>query len=222
MSGNVADLSQIGTADKNSVNLLIDDSGKMRDVISAVYQIDIVLDNSGEELLHDILFSHWILQKRKTAKVYLHFKTSPYFVSDALKSDFYFLLDTLSENKTGKNFSAIIHDYINKGRLVLEEDDYWTDTNDYVSTPEKHEKIKNVFSKPDLVVFKGDLNYRKLIEDRHWSHTTETEKLTRHIKTNCLIIRVLKSEIITGLKNIPCATNNEWMYNSKYGIIQFI
>ena len=215
--GNAVDLSQAKVLDKSAVNLLIDDSEKTGSVLANSKQIDIILDNSGEELLYDILFSYWVLNKTKTATVNLHFKTFPYFVSDALKSDFHFLLKVLSETAGGKNFSAAIYDRIARGSIVLLEDDFWTDTDDFLSTPEN---IKNIFLNSDLIIFKGDLNYRKLVEDRHWEHNTGIKEIITYPHKNCLALRVLKSELITGLKNVPDASNNEWMYNGKYGIIQ--
>ena len=219
LTGNTADLSQEKTLNKNTMNLLIDDSEKIMNSISGLSQIDIVLDNSGEELLYDILFSYWVLKKSKAATVNLHFKTFPYFVSDAMKSDFYFLLDVLSKNKKGKQFSTVIQDYIAKGNIVLHEDAFWTDTDDFLSFPKK---IKQIFLKSSLIVFKGDLNYRKLVEDRHWHYDTDTKKLIGHIHNNCLIMRVLKSEIITSLDTVPETSNREWMHNGKYGIIQLV
>ena len=219
LSGNAADLSQMGASYGSSINLLIDDSDKIKTVLTTAKQIDIVLDNSGEELLYDLLFLHWLLSSTNTTKVNLHFKTFPYFVSDALIKDFYFLLEELSRDKNGKDFAGIIESYITAGNLVLYDDNFWTDANDYSVLPES---IKSILSESDLIVFKGDLNYRKLIEDRHWSFTQNTAGLTGHIATTCLIIRVLKSEIITGLKSVPVTGNNEWMYNSKYGIIQLV
>jgi len=221
--GNTADLSQEKILQKNAMNLLIDDTGKIPNFFgnfaTATGRIDIVLDNSGEELLHDIIFSCWVLQKTKIAAVHLHFKTFPYFVSDALKSDFYFLLEVLAKSEKGKQFCALVNDYIANGKMVLHEDTFWTDTNDFLSPPER---IKQIFANSGLIVFKGDLNYRKLVEDRHWNYDTDIRERIPHIQTNCLIIRVLKSEIITSLNTVPDTSNNEWMYNGKYGIIQLV
>ena len=217
--GNTADLSQEKALNKNTMNLLIDDTEKIKNIIGDLNQIDIVLDNSGEELLYDILFSYWVLEKTKTTTVNLHFKTFPYFVSDAMKSDFYFLLDVVSKHKKGKQFCALINDYIAKGNIVLREDAFWTDTNDFLAMPGR---IKKLFSDSGLIIFKGDLNYRKLIEDRHWHHDTNIKEILTRIRNKCLIIRVLKSEIIVGLDSMPETSNREWMHNGKYGIIQFV
>ena len=219
LSGNTADLSQTKTIGKNNITLLIDDTEKTRGIFNASNQIDIVLDNSGEELFYDILFSHWILSKTNTKTVNLHFKTFPYFVSDAMIKDFHFLLWELSADKRGGKFCNAIYNYISRANVVLYEDDYWTDTNDFSIIPEN---IKRIFSKSDIIIFKGDLNYRKLAEDRHWNHNTETKEIITYKQNNCLIIRVLKSEIITNLNNIPGAGNNEWMYNGRFGIIQLV
>jgi hypothetical protein len=219
ISGNTADLSQVKINDSGLVNLLINDSNKTFEKLNESCQMDIVLDNSGEELLYDLLFSHWLLSHTGISKVNLHFKPFPYFVSDAMIKDFHFLLDAISTDEPGTKFSRLIRDYVSCGKLNLFENHYWTDVNDYSEIPFDIEKI---FSSSGLVVFKGDLNYRKLVEDRHWDYRTATKDIITFKKNNSLIIRVLKSELITGLESVPDIANNEWMYNGKYGIIQFV
>ena len=217
--GNTADLSQVYTVNENSVNLLIDDVDKAAGILEAAGQIDIVLDNSGEELFYDILLSHWLLCKTGIRKINLHFKPFPYFVSDAMIKDFHFLLEALSTNSLGREWKETINGYVSEGKLVLHEDSYWTDTNDYLEIPEN---ISRIFSNSDLVIFKGDLNYRKLVEDRHWNYDTATREIIAFMQKRSLLIRVLKSELITNLDAVPDTENREWMYNGKYGIIQLV
>jgi len=233
--GNKADLSQLSDLRKGKLKLLIDDTEKAADIFRSAKRIDIVLDNSGEELFFDILLVYFLFSKAKTEKIVLHFKTMPYFVSDAMKADFYFLLKEIaggeprsrrdaeedSINKQGKKFADLIYQYVESGRLLLCDDTYWNDTGDFCDMPPH---IRNEIDKSDLVIFKGDLNYRKLIGDRQWDFSARTEEITGYIKKNCLIIRILKSELMTGLKKdeIPDLYNNAWMYNGQYGVIQML
>ena len=224
--GNKADLSQLSDLRNGKLRLLIDDTEKAVNVFRAAKRVDIILDNSGEELFFDILLAYFLLSKTETEEIGLHFKTIPYFVSDALKTDFYFLLREISTNEHGSIFSDTIHQYIKSGKLLLYDDSYWNDTDDFRNMPER---IRTVFVESDLIVFKGDLNYRKLVGDRHWDFSAKTADIISYIKKNSLIVRILKSEVITGLnadpKNplmntIPDLHNKTWMYNGEYGIIQ--
>ncbi len=219
--GNTADLSHMNLQASGNIPLLIDHSGKSSEVFSKAKRIDMVLDNSGEELFYDLLLVYWILKKTQTKKVYLHFKAMPYFVSDALIKDCFFLLDELSKADKNKWFTGAMSDFIKSGQLVLCENTFWNDTDTYHNMPKK---IKKLLAPSDLIIFKGDLNYRKLVEDRAWNYTVKTSDITNYMPNNLLIIRVLKSEIVTGLseEDIPRAGNNEWMYNSKYGVIELV
>ena len=217
--GNKADLSQLSDLRNGKLKLLIDDTEKAVDIFRAAKRIDIVLDNSGEELFFDILLVYFLFSKTEIDKVVLHFKCMPYFVSDAMKADFHFLLKEISMNERGRNFSNAIYQYIESGRLLLCDDTFWNDTDDFRDMPEF---IRTAIDESDLVVFKGDLNYRKLVVDRHWDFSTKTADITSYMKKNCLIIRVLKSELVTGLNanEIPSLSSKTWMYNGEYGIIQ--
>lgn len=54
------------------------------------------------------------------------------------------------------------------------------------------------------MIFKGDLNYRKLVEDRKWDPTTSFEVATGGKNflpnTNFAIVRTVKADTISGLQ----------------------
>lgn len=50
-----------------------------------------------------------------------------------------------------------------------------------------------------MLVLKGDVNYRRLLEDRHWPPTTRLEEVTQFMPTSTLSLRTLKAEIMVGL-----------------------
>jgi uncharacterized protein with ATP-grasp and redox domains len=220
LMGNQADLSHMSDMRNKGMTLLIDHTGKAASFLEGKSRLDIILDNSGEELFFDLLLAHCVLKKTAVKKIKLHFKAFPYFVSDSMISDFKFLLGQLAADEGAKKFCAAIRDYVDSDALVLMEHAFWSDGDLYCNMPED---IKADLAASDLLVFKGDLNYRRLIEDRYWDWTTDTRKLVEYLHNNILIIRILKSEIQAGLNNavVPSYENTEWMYNGKYGMIEF-
>ena len=221
LSGNMADLSHLSALKTDKIKLLIDHTDKLPNKFRQAKRIDIILDNSGEELFYDLLLTYWFLKKTNIEKINLHFKTMPYFVSDALISDYRFLIEQLTKDDKNKNFVLSIKEYVKNGKIVLCSNDFWSDGYNFNQMPESLLKEMN---QSDLLIFKGDLNYRKLVEDRDWNYTTKTSDLIDYFETDVLIIRVLKSEVIVGLQkeNVPSYENKEWTYNAKYGIIEFL
>jgi len=67
--------------------LLIDDSLCLVEILMGVCNVEIVLDNSGSELVCDLLLVSSLLRQRSNLKATLHTKKRPFYVSDALKSD---------------------------------------------------------------------------------------------------------------------------------------
>ena len=216
--GNKADLSQLSDLRGGKLKLLIDDTDKAAKIFRTAKRVDIVLDNSGEELFFDVLLAHFLFSKTMVEKVVLHFKAMPYFVSDAMQTDFHFLLNEISSDERGRRFADTINRYIKSGSLLLCDDPFWIDTEDFRGMNPELSGI----DESDIMVFKGDLNYRKLVGDRHWDFTANTKDIAGYVKNNCLIIRVLKCELITGLspETIPDLSQKTWMYNGEYGIIQ--
>lgn len=78
-----------------------------------------------------------------------------------------------------------------------------------------------------LVVFKGELNYRKLLQDVCWASTLEMSTCLRgFLPSNICVLRRVKSEIISGLaEGVSQALTTKdphWMMSGNYGVIQFI
>ncbi len=86
--------------------------------------------------------------------------------------------------------------------------------------------LSDELSNYDLIIHKGDVNYRRLLSDRHWPYTTSIREIIKYFPASILILRTLKSEIIVNLKNIQVkkveAEDPEWFINGKRGIIQYI
>jgi uncharacterized protein with ATP-grasp and redox domains len=217
LMGNQADLSHMSDLRNDNMILLIDHAEKAAALLEKSSRVDIILDNSGEELFFDLLLVHCIFLKTKIKTVKLHFKAFPYFVSDSMISDFNFLLKELSGK--APDFVKTMQGYVNSGSLILSENEYWSNGEIYRTMPKD---IKDDLDHSDLLIFKGDLNYRRLIEDRYYDWTTNTGELVDYMHNNCLIIRILKSEIQAGLDKavIPDLNSTEWMFSGKYGMIE--
>ncbi|KAG8846859.1 hypothetical protein FRB91_000410 [Serendipita sp. 411] len=134
--------------------------------------LDIVLGDSGQELFRDIAYADFLLQTGLTSRVRLHGKRIPYFVSEATKSDFEWLVRSLSDKKL---FPVASHEYIESlrgrinthrsaGKLVFEDHPFWSTGYTFwdlpIQAPDLFRQLS--LSNSHLVLFKGELNYRKL------------------------------------------------------------
>lgn len=80
-------------------------------------------------------------------------------------------------------------------------------------------------SEATLIIFKGDLNYRKLVGDVNWEYSTELkEALQGFFPTNFVSLRSIKSDTLAGLKPQLGETLDKndptWRFSGKYGLIQ--
>jgi hypothetical protein len=71
---------------------------------------------------------------------------------------------------------------------------------------------------------KGDLNYRRLVGDRHWSATSDFAELTGYFPSPVVALRTLKSDVIVGLDPATVieldSTGTAWRTSGSYGLIQ--
>ncbi len=78
----------------------------------------------------------------------------------------------------------------------------------------------------DLLIFKGDANYRRLFGDRIIPFNHNVSDFTNYLPAKSVAIRILKSELMLGLeKNKETELFNsdkDWLGNGKYGIIQHV
>jgi len=70
------------------------------------------------------------------------------------------------------------------------------------------------------------VNYRRLLDDRHWPHTRRLEEIADYFPTPFLVLRTLKGEIMVGLSpgqaETLTAKDPTWLINGKRGIIQLV
>lgn len=157
--------------------------------------IDVIHDNAGYELFTDLVLIDFLLTHNIAERVRCHVKAIPWFVSDVMPEDFKWTMDQLncSDNLELKGFGMRLGEYIQAGRLLCLPNDFWTSAYDYVALERENEKLFGVLRESKCVIFKGDLNYRKLMGDINWEPTTEfTTALRTFRPTNLCALRTIK------------------------------
>ena len=153
-------------------------------------RIDIILDNSGFELFADLIFALYLLSAGTAETIVLHPKSIPWyaaflcsrgkaanadifrFVSDVTPPDIGHLFSALANPayfESGPRHSALdflvarLTEYYAEGRIIIRSHDFWTTQHSYWRLPSRAPDVIADLQESDLVVFKGDLNYRKYV-----------------------------------------------------------
>ena len=108
-----------------------------------------------------------------------------------------------------------------QGKLVLGSDPFFSGGMLYSRMPRE---LAAELSQSDLIIFKGDLNYRRLVGDNYWPFETKTSSIVNYLRSDILISRILKSEVMVGLESgaIPHREKTDWMFNGTFGQIEFV
>jgi hypothetical protein len=76
----------------------------------------------------------------------------------------------------------------------------------------------------DLVLVKGDANYRRLLGDAHWPPATPFAQTVSYYPAPLVALRTFKSELVVGLgageAERLAAEDRDWLVNGKRGVIQ--
>ena len=187
-------------------------------------RIDFVLDNAGFELVADLYLAAFLLEQNMAETIYLHAKAHPTFVSDAMIKDVQqtvvFLLN--EGDPEAATAGQRLHDLLDNGRLRLQTHWFWTSPLDMWEMPAP---LRRELGRSDLLISKGDANYRRLLGDRHWPLTTPFADVVCYLPAPVVALRTLKSEIAVGLtQGQPKKVAEQdpaWLYDGRWGVIQF-
>ncbi|VDM52532.1 unnamed protein product [Angiostrongylus costaricensis] len=190
-------------------------------------QFHIVLDNTGPELLGDLILAEYLMGAKLVDKTVLHGKEYPYFVSDVTGNDFEWSLEEL--NRLGNVFQRLyekLFGRIKKGELVFQDHRFWTYPHPYCEMKSVAPDLYKQLSEASFIMFKGDLNYRKLVADRDWPfETTFKTALCGFLPAPILALRTLKSETVAGLpesvaRRMCNEPDTKWMVTGEYAIAE--
>ncbi|KAG6901946.1 hypothetical protein C0995_006468 [Termitomyces sp. Mi166 len=193
-------------------------------------RVDFVLDNSGFELFTDLVFADFLVTYTPyVSTVYFHPKLIPWFVSDVTPPDFWQTFTSLLEpsffptpvgDTSAPPSESLAHmvarwkKYLEQGvfNLSVPSDtplgghapaaEFWTSPwpcwNMEIHAPELFETLK----KSDLVIFKGDLNYRKLVGDVRWPAWTPFQTAIGPLAGSfpLLSLRTNKADVVVGVE----------------------
>lgn len=255
LAGNVTleDIKSVQGAEvrkKNEEKIIVNDISSAWTYLmdSSRERVDFVLDNSGFELFADLCLSLFLLDSKLVKNVVFHCKEVPWFVSDTMPKDFENLLEQLgdshffseiygsAEDKKSIEFLlSKLKSYVASGELATQHHGFWTSCLNFWEIPREADLYKEL-SKSNLVIFKGDLNYRKLTGDLDWDTTTPFKEALQDLansKLPVLALRTCKADVVVGL---PEGLNEEliqeykkqgneigefWTASGKWAVISF-
>ncbi|ETN85700.1 phage minor structural protein [Necator americanus] len=200
---------------------------KLKPCRKGTRQLHIVLDNAGPELMGDLIFAEYLMETKLVDKTVLHGKEYPYFVSDATGGDFEWTLSEL--NKIGGIFQKMyqrLSERVKKDELVFRDHRFWTYPQPYCEMKSMAPDLYVQLSEASIIIFKGDLNYRKLVADRDWPYETPLKTaLCGFLPAPLLALRTLKSETVAGLpediaERMRQEPDRKWMTTGEYGIAE--
>ena len=226
-------------------------------------RVDIVLDNAGFELFVDLILTGYLLKSGLADYIVLHPKKIPWFVSDVVPKDFSDLLNALvgaksfyetpSEDdvargvqppslsdKESQDLQALFEDWstlYSEGKIVLRPNAFWTEGGSYWRLPHTAPSLFKDLQESQLVIFKGDLNYRKLTGDAMWDPTTSFKDALGPIgagsSLRTLALRTCKADVVVGLpkgederlKAMEGGGGNsgarKWAWSGKWAVVSF-
>jgi len=233
--GNRVDLSNLTVTDEvrhrqgmiERENLLIDDFPLVFQVFEKQHPLKVafICDNVGIELGFDLCLADFLLRNKWASKIIFYLKPYPFFVSDVMPKDFQETIEafTKASAKGLNHLGRHLKDALFKGTISMSDNWFWISPYHFCEMPKS---LYDEISHLDLVILKGDVNYRRLLSDRHWPYTTQITKIVHNFPTSILILRTLKGEIMVGLKEGYAekirSEDPDWLINGKRGIIQYI
>lgn len=201
-------------------------------------RVDIVLDNAGFELLTDLVLALYLLDQGIAQTVQLHAKPFPWFVSDVTPTDLPSLLRMLRSSNAFPvrqfvdPFMIRLEHALSSGGITIVQHWFWTTGSSFWEMPTRARDLRDQLASSDLVIFKGDLNYRKLTYDGLWPHATPFEDalgpLGRGSGIKILALRTNKADVCVGLESDgqvrlldEAFPDKGWVRNGKHAVISF-
>lgn len=210
--------------------ILANDLSKVWDVLCkepSSRVIDIIFDNSGYELFTDLCIAHLLIKLKLADKVRFHAKRVPWFISDVMEHDFNWLIDEMGKQSATPSLLELSKEwksYLSSGCWSLSDEPFWTLPYSYDCMKDVDTELYDSFKESKLLIFKGDLNYRKLVGDMNWPHTEEFTVALRGFTPAPLVsLRTIKADVVVGLKpgkaEEVAKVDEDWLTTGKYAVV---
>ncbi|KAJ3103608.1 hypothetical protein HDU96_009204 [Phlyctochytrium bullatum] len=255
--GNATDLSMFAGKNEDEIkdmkagggeqNILANDLDLLVPYVASLRakRVDFILDNSGFELFSDLLLADNLVQSGRASEIVFHMKAMPWFVSDTNAHDVEWLLRALEVPEeffksalkgqsldshaaaSLKKLGARWRSYIEKKSWVFTTHLFWTTGWAYHHLPTEAQDLWDQLKSSSLLIFKGDLNYRKLVYDCKWPADTPFSTAIGALASGppLVSLRTNKSDPIVGLASGKAEKMNgldkEWRWSGKYAILSY-
>jgi hypothetical protein len=191
--------------------LVVDDTGRLWKHLDGG-TVCVVADNAGRELLPDLVLIDFLLRTGRAARVELHVKPAPYFVSDALTADV--LTELRRDGAVGRRLWAAL----GAGTLELVTDPFYCAPLEF---PQMPAGLAARFGAATLTILKGDLNYRRLVGDRSWAPETSFPGTTGYFPGPVAALRTVKSDVVVGLAaGVEAKLPASWRTSGAFAMVQ--
>ncbi len=209
-------------------DIVIDESDRVIEFLSAWgphRRIDWINDNAGPEAAFDLLLADALMEWGLAGQVRMHVKPYPFFVSDATIEDMRALIVRL-EGESEPRSRAVgdrLAGRLRAGSLQLATHPFWASAYGFRDLPAE---LRDDLAQADLVIVKGDANYRRLLGDRHWAPTERLAEVTAYFPAPYALLRTLKAEIIVGLAQGEAERlareDAEWLVSGRRALVQLV
>ncbi len=207
-------------------NILIDHTDKVQELLTGgLERVDFITDNVGLDVLFDLALADFLLVQGWVREIVFHLKDRPFFVSDAMPKDVQATIALLraTPDVAVQGLGVRLHDHLKAERLTLKDDPFWTSC---LMLRHLSPSLREELARSSLVILKGDVNYRRLLDDCHWPHTMRMEEIAGYFPAPFLVLRTLKGEIMVGLEpgqaEALAAKDPTWLINGKRGVVQLV
>lgn len=187
--------------------------------------VDLILDNAGFELCSDLLLAHHLLASGVASRVRLRCKHHPTFVSDALEVDVDAHIRACAAASPGlASLAEAWQTYRDDGSLLCCSEPYWAMPYALWEMPD--DLRRELAQTSDLVIVKGDANYRRALGDRPWPLSAPFDQVCSYFPAPLLCLRTLKAELGCGMDPAKVRAaqqaDQHWLTNGKWGVLQFV
>ena len=152
-------------------------------------------------------------------------KNYPLFVSDALARDVRETVTALaaSDDEATRALGERLRGYLQSGQVRLRPHRFWTSPLPGWQMPPD---LRATLAESDLVIGKGDANFRRLLGDRHWAFSSPLPLVLAYFPAPLLLLRTLKSHVGAGIPPARIAAaqarDPNWTVSGRWGLIQLV